>query len=120
MKVENNYWEYTSPTSENLAIYFDPSSYTEYYDDCVYIYDSTGNCVYTLSGNQLAGKEYKVTGNYVKIAMESDSYSQYKGFHASISNGELKPTLNVSSNEITMNYTRTYIHPWKKNALFCL
>ena len=121
MSIASNYWEYTSPTLENLSIYFDSTSMTESGYDKIYIYDKTGACLYTLSGTEMAGKTYNITGNYVKIAMSSDGGVNYKGFKAIIGSGELEwvttiPENLIYSNEITMNYTRTYVHPWQEQA----
>ena len=116
--VFNNYWEYTSPTSENLSLYFDSSCILEEDRDYVYIYDKNGTTLYSLTGTQMAGKIFEVEGNYVKVAMYSDSYRTFKGFSLSIGNGEIirentYPENSIVSNDLEFNYTRTYIHPWK-------
>ena len=119
LSSSRTYWEYTSPTLENFKIFFDRSSQTESSYDKVYIYDKTGTLLYTLSGNQMAGKTYEIEGNYVKIAFSSDGSGQYKGFKAFIGSGDLEiittmPENIIFSNEITLNYSRHYVHPWTR------
>ena len=116
MNSSENVWEYTNENASSLVIYFDPLSKIEYSYDKLYIYNKAGTQLYYLSGTDMAGKIYHIQGNYVKIVMTSDNTQNYKGFHASISSEIIEQTIIpenlVFSNEITMNYTRTYIHPW--------
>ena len=115
MSTSRYFWEYTSPNLENLEIVFDPTSKTEAGWDFIYIYDKTGECKYVLSGEYFSEEIYQITGNYVKFAMSSDSNTTYKGFMAYIgSNATQTPANNIiTSNTLSFDYTRTYIHPWK-------
>ena len=119
LSATTTYWEYTSDQSDNLYICFDDSSVTESNCDYIYIYDKTGILKYKLSGIEMAGKTYKINGNYVKIAMKSDGSSTRKGFSVSIGSGETKlilPDGMIASNPIQLNYTRTYTHPWQQRT----
>ena len=118
MSTSVDYWEYTSPTSENLMVVFSQDSYLEGNYDYVYVYDKTGQvAVYT--GTEMAGKTLNITGNYVKLAMKTDSSVQKTGFKATIGTGEVKVSIPdgfIFSNELPFNYTRTYTHPWQQRT----
>ena len=116
MTESENFWEYSNPEAKQLIVYFAPESKIENRYDKIYIYNKSGDKLYTLTGSEMAGTLYIVNDNYVKISMTSDSSTNYNGFSASIGSNLVTetfiPTNLVFSNEISFNYTRKYIHPW--------
>ena len=115
MSTSTYYWEYTSENLKNLIVSFEPTS-TLRSGDYIYLYNKNGTMLQSLSGKNMAGNAYFITGNYIKIAMSSNYYSTDKGFSVSIGS-DLEKVINIpdtmiASNEINLNYTRTYSHSW--------
>lgn len=119
LSADTTYWEYTSPTSENLMVAFSQDSFLEKSYDFVYVYDKTGARIAVFTGTEMAGKTIAVNGNYVKLAMKTDMSGQKTGFKASVGTGEVKVSIPdgfIFSNELPFNYTRTYTHPWQQRT----
>ena len=119
MSTSTDYWEYTSPTSENLMIQFSNDSFLENSYDYVYIYDKTGTQLAVYTGTEMVGKTIYVSGNYVKFAMKTDGSVQKTGFKANVGTGETEtiiPEGMIFSNELNFNFTRTYTHPWQQRT----
>ena len=120
MTQQEYFWEYTLEGAENINIMFNKNSYlSEYSGDYIYVYDKQGILVKKIQNTTLntnRNNDYDgvsrltIEGDYVKIAMETNTYSHDVGFAAYVLNDC------VSSNIITFDYTRTYTHEWSKNT----
>ena len=122
MTEEINFWEVSLPGAEYLEINFDSTCKLEgASSDYLRFYDKDRNNITSsiceisddkIGGSAMAGKIYYVAGDYVKITMRTDSALTYKGFSANIY-GYRFGSIITESNDIELNYTRTYIHPWE-------
>lgn len=122
MTEETNFWEVSLPGAEHLEINFDSTCKLESASrDYLRFYDKDRNNITSsiceisddkIGGSAMAGKTYYVAGDYVKITMRTDGSSTYKGFSANIY-GYRFGSIITESNDIELNYTRTYIHPWE-------
>ena len=86
MTEEENFWEVSYPDASALKIVFSSDSKLESANyDWVSIYDINGDKIgKDLGGTAFAGTEVTVNGTYVKLAMNSDYSTNYKGFSANI------------------------------------
>ena len=80
-----NYWQQTFEGAAAVLVTFSADSRTEHSYDWIQVYDKRGNSAFgKLTGTSFAGQTYTVEGNYVKIAMASDSSVQAEGFSATL------------------------------------
>lgn len=84
--TEDEYnWTNTFSGVKAVEVAFDAKSETENRHDKIYLYDGDDKKINELSGNEMAGKSYFISGDSVKIAMSSDSSGTKKGFSAVVS-----------------------------------
>ncbi|MCM1091421.1 MAG: leucine-rich repeat protein [Butyrivibrio sp.] len=83
-------WVYTLTGADSLNVTFDERTNIEEDFDYLYIYDGKGTLIGKYTGTQLAGKTVQVTGDTIKIKLDSDKSGNAWGFKvASITkNGE--------------------------------
>lgn len=106
MWVVNDYWEQSFDGADAIQITFDSTSKLESAEkDFLCFYDKKGNNITNdlfgitagrIGGSDLAGKTVTVPGDYVKIAMTSDKYYQYKGFSAQLCPMKYEPVIENS------------------------
>lgn len=114
LKQEETFWEYSWPEADELIVNVKTFDMDVYGKDYLYFYDKEGNQTMYFRSSGYAGRTYRISGNYTKLAMESDNaYPYYTGFEL-----EITPIKKVKSNTITFNYTRTYSHPWQERDYF--
>ena len=108
------FWEYSWLEADELIVNIKTFDMDTYGKDYLYFYDKEGNQIMYFRSSGYAGRTYRISGNYIKLAMESDNlYPYYTGFEL-----EITPIKKVKSNTITFNYTRTYTHPWQERTYF--
>jgi len=76
-------WYFTSENAASISLTFDSQTYTEKGYDYIYIYDGGNNEIGKYSGNELAGKTVKITGDTVCIRLTTDGSYNYYGFKVS-------------------------------------
>lgn len=72
-------WTFSHPGTDHLVLNFSAQSQLENGCDKLYIYDSKGNLVHTLTG-LIAGKSVRVNDNFFRIRLTSDYSATYYGF----------------------------------------
>jgi len=86
-------WEVSIPEATNIAITFSSNTYTESGCDFIFIYDSSDKLIGKYSGNGLSSKTINVSGDYIKIILDSDEDVKYYGFKVT----EINASFNASA-----------------------
>lgn len=111
MTTELNNWVYEADEkTEQIYVTFSSDSKTYNSYDRIYFYDKDNNSLKNFYGSNFYGKTYSISGNYLKIAMSSNSTDTAKGFKAFVYSGITE----LTTETIVFNYKRTYTHPWKR------
>ncbi len=76
----NESWTIYHENAVSISITFSEDTYTEWYGDYIYIYDSNGNMIGEYNGDTLAGQTITVENNTLVIKMSTNSYNNSYGF----------------------------------------
>lgn len=103
-------WQYTLNGAENLNVRFNEQTEMEDGFDYIHLYDKNNKLVGTYTGKQLAGKTVTVTGNTIRIKLETDKGGTAWGFQVDSVTAASGSGTEDPENPDTENPTTTYTY----------
>ena len=103
-------WQYTLNGAENLNVRFNEQTEMEDGFDYIHLYDKNNKLVGTYTGKQLAGKTVTVTGNTIRIKLETDKGGTAWGFQVDSVTAASGSGTEGPENPDTENPTTTYTY----------
>ena len=103
-------WQYTLNGAENLNVRFNEQTEMEDGFDYIHLYDKNNKLVGTYTGKQLAGKTVTVTGNTIRIKLETDKGGTAWGFQVDSVTAAFGSGTEDPENPDTENPTTTYTY----------